>query len=96
MAQTDWNDTRPGSERLLKTPAARPLLETVPCHGGWFAVIGTGPDRMIHALDKDTGQTLWETEMDANPDGIPAIYEVAGREYIAFYGAVDSDKETSP
>ena len=49
---------------------------------------------MIHALDKDTGQTLWETEMDANPDGIPAVYEVAGRQYIAFYGAVDSEKET--
>ena len=32
---------------------------------------------MIHALDKDTGETLWETELDANPDGIPAVYEVA-------------------
>ena len=49
---------------------------------------------MIHALDKDTGKTLWETEMDANPDGIPAVYEVGGREYIAFYGAVNSNKET--
>ena len=61
---------------------------------GGLLFIGTGPDRMIHALDKDTGQTLWETEMDANPDGIPAVYEVAGRQYIAFYGAVDSEKET--
>jgi quinoprotein glucose dehydrogenase len=61
---------------------------------GGLLFIGSGPDRMIHALDKDTGQTLWETEMDANPDGIPAIYEVAGRQYIAFYGAVDSEKET--
>src|ERR1700722_9252790 len=61
---------------------------------GGLLFIGSGPDRMIHALDKDTGQTLWETEMDANPDGIPAGYEVAGRQYIAFYGAVDSEKET--
>jgi quinoprotein glucose dehydrogenase len=61
---------------------------------GGLLFIGSGPDRMIHALDKDTGQTLWETEMDANPDGIPAVYEVAGRQYIAFYGAVDSEKET--
>jgi len=61
---------------------------------GGLLFIGSGPDRMIHALDKDTGQTLWETEMDANPDGIPAIYEVAGRQYVAFYGAVESEKET--
>ena len=49
---------------------------------------------MIRALDKDKGQTLWETEMNAMPDGIPAVYEVAGREYIAFYGAVGDEKET--
>ena len=49
---------------------------------------------MIHALDKDTGETLWETELDANPDGIPAIYEVAGRQYIAFYGAVSGAPES--
>jgi quinoprotein glucose dehydrogenase len=56
---------------------------------GGLLVIGTGPDRMVHALDKDTGQTLWETEIDGNPDGIPAIYQIDGREYIAFYAAVD-------
>jgi quinoprotein glucose dehydrogenase len=56
--------------------------------------MGTGPDRMVHALDKDTGKTLWESELDANPDGIPAVYEVDGREYIAFYAAVGGEKET--
>lgn len=61
---------------------------------GGLLFIGSGPDRMIHALDKDTGKTLWETELDANPDGIPAVYEVGGREYIAFYGAVNSNKAT--
>jgi len=56
---------------------------------GGLIIIGTGPDRMIHALDKDTGKTLWETQLDGNPDGIPAIYEVAGRQYIAFYASGD-------
>ena len=54
---------------------------------GGLLFIGTGPDRMVHALDKDTGKTLWETELDGNPDGIPAVYEVRGREYVAFYAA---------
>lgn len=55
---------------------------------GGIVFLATGPDRTIHALDKDTGKTLWETKIDANPDGIPAVYEVDGREYVAFYGAV--------
>jgi quinoprotein glucose dehydrogenase len=61
---------------------------------GGLLFIATGPDRMVHALDKDTGKTLWETELDANPDGIPAVYEVGGREYIAFYAAVSGEKES--
>jgi quinoprotein glucose dehydrogenase len=59
---------------------------------GGLLFIATGADRMIHALDKDTGKTLWETQIDANPDGIPAVYEVDGREYVAFYAAVTGAK----
>ena len=61
---------------------------------GGLIFIGTGPDRMLHALDKDTGKMLWEVEMPANPDGIPAVYEVAGRQYIAFFGAASGAKES--
>jgi quinoprotein glucose dehydrogenase len=61
---------------------------------GGLLIIGTGPDRMVQALDKDTGQTLWETEIDGNPDGIPAIYQVAGKEYIAFYAAASGSPES--
>ena len=59
---------------------------------GGLIFLASGPDRMIHALDKDTGKTLWETKIDANPDGIPAVYEVGGREYVAFYAAVSGEK----
>jgi len=61
---------------------------------GGLIFIGSGPDRMIHVLDKDTGETLWEIELDANPDGIPSIYEVNGREYVAFFAAASGAKET--
>ena len=27
---------------------------------------------------------LWERELEANPEGIPAVYEVGGRQYVAF------------
>lgn len=49
---------------------------------------------MIQVLDKDTGKTIWETKLDANPDGIPAVYEVGGRQYLAFYAAVGSQKKS--
>ena len=61
---------------------------------GGLIFIGSGPDRMIHALDKDTGQMLWETELPANPDGIPAVYEVGGRQYVAFFAAESGAKES--
>jgi quinoprotein glucose dehydrogenase len=61
---------------------------------GGLLFIASGPDRTIRALDKDTGKTLWETQIDAMPDGIPAVYEVGGREYIAFYAAVGDETES--
>jgi quinoprotein glucose dehydrogenase len=41
-------------------------------------------DRAIRAFDVDTGKTLWEREVDAALEGIPAIYEIAGRQFIVF------------
>ena len=61
---------------------------------GGLLFIASGPDRTIRALDKDTGKTLWETQIEAMPDGIPAVYEVGGREYIAFYAAVGDETES--
>ena len=61
---------------------------------GGLLFLASGPDRMLHALDKDSGKTLWETQIDANPDGIPAVYEVEGREYVVFYAAVTGAKES--
>lgn len=41
-------------------------------------------DRKVRAFDKDTGTLLWEKEMDAAIEGIPAVYEMGGREYVVF------------
>lgn len=46
--------------------------------------IGTKSDSMVRAYDEETGKVVWEHEIAAGPEGIPAIYEVGGREYIAF------------
>jgi len=62
---------------------------------GGLLFIASGGDRTIRALDKDTGKTLWETQINALPDGIPAVYEVGGREYVAFYAAVGDENEST-
>jgi quinoprotein glucose dehydrogenase len=52
---------------------------------GGLIFMATASDRFVRAYDKDTGKVLWEKELDANPDGIPAVYEVNGRQYVAFF-----------
>ena len=49
---------------------------------GGLIFSGTKSDSTIRAYDKDTGKVLWEAKMPGAPDGIPAVYEVGGREYI--------------
>jgi quinoprotein glucose dehydrogenase len=51
---------------------------------GGLVFIANSQDRVIRAYDKSTGRVLWEHELEANPEGIPAVYEVRGRQYIAF------------
>ncbi len=51
---------------------------------GGLIFSGTISDATIRAYDKDTGKILWEQVMPAGPEGIPAVYEVNGREYLAF------------
>jgi quinate dehydrogenase (quinone) len=51
---------------------------------GGLIFIGTNADGMVRAYDKDTGKVLWERALDANPEGMAAVYEAGGREYVVF------------
>jgi quinoprotein glucose dehydrogenase len=51
---------------------------------GGLIFIGTNGDGYVRAFDKNTGQVLWEHDLNSNPEGIPAVYEVNGRQYVAF------------
>jgi quinoprotein glucose dehydrogenase len=80
--------TIPGlaAQGIKNTGSVRPRNGPIVTAGGLVFVASNG-DRYIHAFDKDTGKILWETEIEANPDGIPAVYEVGGRQYVAFFAA---------
>jgi quinoprotein glucose dehydrogenase len=62
-----------------------PKVNPVVTAGG---LIFTGSnDRKIRALDSATGKTLWEYEAPAAIEGMPAVYESNGHEYIVFCAA---------
>jgi glucose dehydrogenase len=54
--------------------------------------VATASDRKFRAYDQDNGRVLWETDLPAGAEGVPAVYEIAGREYIALCAA----SETNP
>jgi quinoprotein glucose dehydrogenase len=41
----------------------------------------------VRALDVTDGRVLWERELDAALEGMPAVYEVAGRQHVVFCAA---------
>jgi quinoprotein glucose dehydrogenase len=71
---------------------------------GGLIFSGTISDATMRAYDKDTGKVLWEQVMPAGPEGIPAVFEVNGREYLAFtarpslkhFGPAATRSEASP
>jgi len=65
--------------------------------------VATGSDRKFRAYDQDTGQVLWEKDLPAGAEGVPAVYEIGGREYIALCAAatdanlhIDTGKAAAP
>ena len=40
-------------------------------------------DKKLRVYDTDNGKVIWETDLPASAEGVPAVYEAGGREYIA-------------
>jgi glucose dehydrogenase len=50
--------------------------------GGDLMFIGTSSDRKFRARDADTGNVLWEYDLPAATEGVPATYSVGGRQFV--------------
>ncbi len=67
---------------VKSTGSHYPKVGPVVTAGG---VLFTGTrDRTIRAFDVETGKVLWGKEVGAALEGMPAVYEIAGREFIVF------------
>lgn len=77
------------------TGAYFPKAPPVVTAGG---IIFTGTrDRKVRALDVRDGRTLWEYESKTLLEGMPAVYEADGREYVVFCAAAQpSGGQTKP
>jgi quinoprotein glucose dehydrogenase len=51
--------------------------------GSGLVFVATSSDRKLRAFDEDTGKVLWVKDLPSASEGVPAIYEVGGREYLA-------------
>ena len=79
----DGNAPGLAEKGILGTGTVRPRNGPVVTAGG-LVFVANSQDRCLRAYDKNTGKVLWEHELDANPEGIPAVYQVNGRQHIAF------------
>ncbi len=77
---------------FTQTGSQFPKVSPVLTAGG---LIFTGTrDRKVRAIDSATGKVLWETETEAALEGMPAVYEVQGREYVVFCAAAQATTST--
>jgi glucose dehydrogenase len=73
---------------IRDTGAHYPKVGPVVTAGG---IIFTGTrDRKVRAFDADTGKVLWEAEAPSALEGVPAVYEIGGREYVVFCAAAQA------
>jgi glucose dehydrogenase len=72
-------------KKLKDTGVHYPKVGPVITAGG---LIFTGTrDRKVRAFDVETGKPLWEAQVGAALEGMPAVYETGGRQYIVFCAA---------
>jgi quinoprotein glucose dehydrogenase len=50
---------------------------------GGLVFVATAPDSRLRAYDRETGEVLWSTVLPSGSEGLPATYELGGRQYLA-------------
>jgi len=75
------NGTTPGEgfpeDSGAHMPRGAPLVTA-----GGLLFVATAQDRMLRAYDRDNGEVLWSYQLPSGSEGIPATYEVDGRQYL--------------
>lgn len=59
-------------------------------------VFATCLDGRIYAYDEDNGNILWSVKLPRVPDGLPSMYMVNGRQYLAVCAVSEATDKTKP
>jgi quinoprotein glucose dehydrogenase len=51
---------------------------------GGLLFVATASDRTVRAYDRDSGKVVWSKDLPTGSEGVPATYEVGGRQFIVF------------
>jgi quinoprotein glucose dehydrogenase len=51
-------------------------------------------DKKIRAIDAETGKELWQFETETGIEGMPAIYQVNGKQYLVYCAAANPSTRT--
>jgi quinoprotein glucose dehydrogenase len=51
---------------------------------GGLLFVATASDRTVRAYDRETGKIVWSKDLPTGSEGVPATYEVGGRQFIVF------------
>jgi glucose dehydrogenase len=51
---------------------------------GGLVFVATASDRTVRAYDRDNGKVVWKTDLPTGSEGVPASYEVSGRQFVVF------------
>jgi quinoprotein glucose dehydrogenase len=60
---------------------------------GGVIFIGSWADRTVRAFDAASGASLWAHQLQANPEGLVAVYSAGGRQYVVFCASGSADAE---
>ena len=63
---------------------------------GGLIFIGASMDERLHAYDKDTGELLWEFQMDAGGYATPSTFEIGGQQYVVIAAGGGGKAGTKP
>jgi quinoprotein glucose dehydrogenase len=69
------------AEGITDTGSIAPRGGPVATAGG-LVFVATATDRKFRARDAATGAVLWEVDLPAASEGVPAVYAVDGRQYV--------------
>jgi quinoprotein glucose dehydrogenase len=51
---------------------------------GGLVFVATASDRTVRAYDRENGKVVWSKDLPTGSEGVPATYEVGGRQFIVF------------